>query len=161
MEKAQVENSWPKSRPRKAKVYRERKNLGWPQKLCHKNLWKSTSKLGCLRPVARSKIMPVPSYSGRDDILELIEDPDSIAAEAEESEDYRQDVHEILIRIENLFTSKVEKSATSENIESGSTQQIVHIPLENASRLPKLTLPHFSGDAVDWINFWDCFSARS
>ena len=122
-------------------------------------MWKSTSKLGCLRPVARSKIMPVPSYSGRDDILELTEDPDSIAAEVEESEDYRQDAHEILIRIENLFTSKVEKCVTSENIGSGSTQQIVHIPLENASRLPKLTLPHFSGDAADWINFWDCFSA--
>ena len=38
-------------------------------------------------------------------------------------------------------------------------QQIVHIPPENASRLPKLTLPHFSGDPVDWIHFWDSFSA--
>ena len=94
-----------------------------------------------------------------DDILELIEDPDSIAAEVEESGHYRQDVHKILIRIENLFTSKVGMPATSENTRGGSTQQIVHIPPENASRLPKLTLPHFSGDPVDWIHFWDSFSA--
>ena len=46
--------------------------------------------------------------SADDDILELIEYPDSIAAKVEESVDYRQDVHEILIRIENLFTSKVD-----------------------------------------------------
>ena len=76
-----------------------------------------------------------------------------------ESWDYLQDVHEILIRIENLFTSKGEMPATSENTRGGSNQQIVHIPPENASRLPKLTLPHFSGDPVDRIHFWDCFSA--
>ena len=76
------------------------------------------------------------------------------------SGDYHQDVHEILIRIENLFTSKVDMPATSENIGGGSTQQIVHISPENASRLPKFTLPHFSGDPVDWIHFCrDSFSA--
>ena len=64
------------------------------------------------------------------DILELFEDPDSTAAEVEELGNYSQDVYEILIRIENLFTSKVEKPATSENTESGFTQQIVHIPWE-------------------------------
>ena len=75
------------------------------------------------------------------------------------SRDYRQDVHEILIRIEDLFTSEVEMPATSENTGGGSTQQILHIPPENASRLPKFTLSHFSGDPVDWIRFWDSFSA--
>ena len=94
-----------------------------------------------------------------DDILELIEDPDSIAAEVEESGDYSQDVHEILIRIENLFKSKVEMPETSENTGGGSTQQIVHVPPENALHLPKLTLPHSSGDPVDWIHFWDSCSA--
>ena len=48
-----------------------------------------------------------------------LEDPDSIAAEVEESGDYRQDIHEILIRIENLFTSKVEMHATSKIPEVG------------------------------------------
>ena len=77
----------------------------------------------------------------------------------EELGDYRQDVHEILIRIENLFTLKVEMPTTSENTGIGSTQQIAHTPHENASCLPKLTLPHFSGDPVDWIHFWDSVSA--
>ena len=36
---------------------------------------------------------------------------------------------------------------------------IVSIHPQNASRLPKLTLPTFSGDPLAWQTFWDSFEA--
>ena len=135
MENTQVESSWPRSRPSKAKVYQETKKVGLATKAMSREI------------VEKKRLAALQSLDN--DILELIEDPDSIAAKVEESRNYHQDVHEILILIENFFTSKVGKPVTSENTGGGSTQQIVHIPSENASCLPKFALPYFFRDPVD------------
>ena len=34
-----------------------------------------------------------------------------------------------------------------------------HTPQFAASRLPKLTLPMFSGNSLQWLTFWDSFQA--
>ena len=88
-----------------------------------------------------------------DQILEMITEEAEIEKEIDESGKFREDIHEVMIKINCLLisTAKPEPKVvdtTSGAIKKGST-----------TKLPKLEIQKFGGDACQWFTFWDNFTA--
>ena len=90
-------------------------------------------------------------------IIELIDEKE-INEEVANAGKYRSDVHEIILKIDQVLSSNaVNNQATvasqpSENNCNNSEKKMV-------ARLPKLELKGFSGDPTTWMSFWDSFSS--
>ena len=90
-------------------------------------------------------------------IIELIDEKE-INEEVANAGKYRSDVHEIILKIDQVLGSNgVNNEATvashpSENNRNNSEKKMV-------ARLPKLELKGFSGDPTTWMSFWDSFSS--
>ena len=56
-------------------------------------------------------------------------------------------------------TTTISSVTESTTVTTHTTTPIVSPQLYNSSRLPKLELPTFSGDPLNWQSFWDSFEA--
>ena len=78
----------------------------------------------------------------------VLEDEEEILDLIDESCDYRDECNKTLVRAEGVLRSM---GSTSDKAASSKTEQ--------SAKLPKLELPKFSGDVLNWISFWDQFTA--
>ena len=93
-----------------------------------------------------------------DEILELIKE-EEIEDEIAESRDFRASIHEAIIKIDNafrkaenkeLFTGPSSSANSASNTASNEAAKVT-------TKLPKLTIKPFAGNAFNWQTFWDSF----
>ncbi|CAB4001733.1 Hypothetical predicted protein, partial [Paramuricea clavata] len=119
-------------------------------------------------------------------IVGMIEDPKELEREIFQTEDIKEEIDETAAQISNIIehfqSTKLSQMNTNDQTDSGTPNEIVQQdnsppvntqsqqdsqPSTNAqshlinqnSRLPKLNLPTFSGNPLQWFTFWDSFEA--
>ena len=90
-----------------------------------------------------------------DQILELITQDADIEKEIDEAGKFREDIHEVMIKIDNLLLSATKAEASAVSTASSS----VAAKKASTAKLPKLEIQKFGGDASQWFTFWDNFVA--
>ena len=90
-----------------------------------------------------------------DQILELITQDADIEKEIDEAGKFREDIHEVMIKIDNLLLSATKSEASAVSTASSS----VTAKKASTAKLPKLEIQKFGGDASQWFTFWDNFVA--
>ena len=90
-----------------------------------------------------------------DQILELITQDAEIEKEVDEAGKVREDIHEVMIKIDNLLLSVTNSEASAVSTASSS----VAAKKGSTAKLPKLEIQKFGGDASKWFTFWDNFVA--
>nr|XP_047144811.1 uncharacterized protein LOC100214846 [Hydra vulgaris] len=88
-----------------------------------------------------------------DKISELLEDDDEICTDMNESGDFQKYILKTTIRIEKYF--KQNPNESSFHIEKPASKPKYSI----SAKLPKLTLPKYSGDPMTFQSFWDSFDS--
>ena len=88
------------------------------------------------------------------EILDLVESEDAVMEEIEQSDAFKQDMYEVLVRIEQLSL----RDSTSSLLEPSRSMPRVDAP-SGASKvkLPKLTIQPFNGEPTNWMTFWDSY----
>ena len=90
-------------------------------------------------------------------IIELIDEKE-INEEVANAGKYRSDVHEIILKIDQVLDSNaVNNQATVASQAIGNNDN--NSEKKMVARLPKLELKGFSGDPTTWMSFWDSFSS--
>nr|XP_047141395.1 uncharacterized protein LOC124816304 [Hydra vulgaris] len=88
-----------------------------------------------------------------DKISELLEDDDEICTDMNESGDFQRYILKTTIRIEKYLKQNLNES--SFHIEKPASKPKYSI----SAKLPKLTLPKYSGDPMTFQSFWDSFDS--
>ena len=78
-----------------------------------------------------------------DEVVDLITDGDEVVKEIEESDLFNEDVSNKLVQIDRHIRHK--DAAVDSH--------------ESRAKLPKLNLPVFTGDIMEWMTFWDSYNA--
>ena len=95
-----------------------------------------------------------------DQILELTDD-DSIVNEIEEAGNFRAEVHETLLRIDQLLTdNKNDKPDHNVSVGSGVVSEAsASCGTKHVACLPKLVLQKFKGEPCQWQTWWNCHNS--
>ena len=95
-----------------------------------------------------------------------MDDPDALEAEVLEQEEFEENISEKIAQISTLITrgpSAPSVPTSQPPTQNSHAQSFIQIPAPIADnspgRLPKLTLPTFSGDPLEWLTLWDSFNA--
>ena len=80
-----------------------------------------------------------------------IEDEKELFLDIESAAEYRDG-----IRKPRIIASKILADSARESVESLKSESVSRT---DSAKLPKLTLPHFSGDVLKWTEFWEQFEA--
>ena len=90
-------------------------------------------------------------------ILDLVEDETKIATEIEEAADFNERIYECMVKIDSILCLKQEKPdpANQHPVLATTAGQSA----TKSTRLPKLILKKFNGEAYQWQSFWDSFSS--
>ena len=88
------------------------------------------------------------------EIIEITPE-DGLEDEIQQSDEYKERIYDALTRIDRAINPVVTPSHTVS--EAGA-------PMPTTDRgakvkLPKLSLPHFSGDLTKWMSFWDSYES--
>ena len=86
-------------------------------------------------------------------ILVAIDDDETMEAEIEESEEFRGQIHDAVVKLQRCENTQSEM-VSHQGAKGGSTPVIA-----SNTRLPKLNLKRFTGDPKEWQSFWDSFSS--
>jgi len=95
---------------------------------------------------------------------DLIAELDGKILEATEEEDIEAEVlqaketNSTILTAKARITSRLKSVASVETTSTPPPPPVEH-PCESITRLPKLDLPHFAGNPLNWQPFWDCFKA--
>ena len=102
-------------------------------------------------------------------ITQKLDDPDDLEAEVLEQEEFQEQISEKIAQISTLITrgpSAPSVPTSQPPTQNSQAQSLIQIPAPIAdnspgrhSCLPKLKLPTFSGDPLEWLTFWDSFNA--
>ena len=87
-------------------------------------------------------------------ILESLKDDDSIEREIEECGDYQKNILETLAEIDDALDT-LSKTAIDERSKADSLRP----DMKCAAKLPKLVLKPFSGDVLEFQEFWESFES--
>lgn len=89
------------------------------------------------------------------EVLDLVEE-ESVAEEIEQSDEFKESIYAALVRIERALAPP---PSTPASTESGPRTSVTSSPSRAASRvkLPKLTIPSFSGELTAWTPFWESY----
>ena len=90
-------------------------------------------------------------------ILELVEDETKIATEIEEAADFNERIYECMVKIDSILCLKQEKSDPVN--QHPALAATAGQSATKSTRLPKLILKKFNGEAYQWQSFWDSFSS--
>ena len=92
-------------------------------------------------------------------ILELVEDETKIATEIEETADFDERIYECMVKIDSILCLKQEKPdpVNQHPVLAATAGQSA----TKSTRLPKLVLKKFNGEAYQWQSFWDSFSSSA
>ena len=92
--------------------------------------------------------------------MELTDD-DSIVNEIEEAGDFHAEVHETLLRIDQvLIDNKSDKLDHYVSISSSVVSEASSsCGTKHVACLPKLVLKKFKGEACQWQTWWDCYNS--
>jgi len=91
------------------------------------------------------------------EIVELTPE-EELVEEIEQTDEYKENVYCALTRIDKaLRVSSTTATAVDPPPPPATTRHTS--PPAHKVRLPKLTLPHFSGDAMKWPTFWDSYES--
>jgi hypothetical protein len=91
-----------------------------------------------------------------------IEDPSDLEADLNEAFEIRESVIDLRLRASKLLRKDKDKPG-SEDGSSSHSRACSHISQHSESpsvRLPKLDLPHFSGNVQEWPSFWETFKVN-
>ena len=96
-----------------------------------------------------------------DDQILVLTDDDSIVKEIEEAGNFRAEVHETLLRIDQvLIDNKSNKPDHNVSISAGVVSEAsASYGTKHAAHLPKLVLKKFKGEACQWQTWWDCYNS--
>ena len=90
-----------------------------------------------------------------DEILGLLKE-DQIEEEIEETGNFRESIHEMIVKIDEVLLAEVENISDKSN--SNSHSEISNsLGLRVKTKLPKLSLKKFHGEAMLFSPFWDSF----
>ena len=91
------------------------------------------------------------------EILDLVEE-ESIAEEIEQSDEFKERIYSVLVRIDHLSKPKAKTPPPSTPTASrdGTTGGVAP---HSKVKLPKLTIQPFGGDLTNWTTFWDSYKA--
>ena len=93
-------------------------------------------------------------------ILEATEGDDEIEAEVLQSEETASTISAMKARIINrLNPTAVARTTSHATSPPPTTEHHADHTRDTTTRLPKLDLPQFSGNPLNWQPFWDCFQA--
>ena len=90
------------------------------------------------------------------EIIELIPE-DDLEDEIQQSDEYRERIYAALTRVDkaaNPVRVRAESTAATTDRRSAPPREY-----EAKVKLPKITLPHFSGNPMKWTSFWDSFKS--
>ena len=90
-------------------------------------------------------------------ILELVEDETKITTEIEEAADFNERIYECMVKIDSILCLKQEKPDPMNQHPVLATT--AGQSATKSTRLPKLILKKFNGEAYQWQSFWDSFSS--
>ena len=90
-----------------------------------------------------------------DQVLELLDDEEEILYEIDEAGSFSENVHKILIEIDD----KLQSLEVSPNGNAPGNGNSPHGGAASFTKLPKLQLRKFYGKLHKWQEFWDSFSA--
>ena len=101
------------------------------------------------------------NYDDHQSVIELsMISEEEIEREVEDGSKYREEKIDVLCKAKKLFE---ELNCASEKKKAEKTESVVNSEAAGTScvraSLPKLELPCFSGDPLEWMTFWDQFSA--
>ena len=98
-----------------------------------------------------------------DEIVELIREED-LTAETEQADEYMERIHEALARMDKVLQESM--FATHRGPSTGPPLEALTSSLPHATfrpshkvKLPKISLPRFSGNPLKWSGFWDSFNS--
>ena len=92
-------------------------------------------------------------------ILESCRD-DDIEAEILEAGSFREQVHECLIKIDEVLTVQETPTLTQDNASEGhSSHDSSLLEPKIKAKLPRLSLKKFNGNPLHWQSWWDCFNS--
>ena len=115
-----------------------------------------------LKPKINSYKLSVQKYTGEIDTLDgdilLIIKEDDLAKELEEKCKFDLEYQEALIKIEDALAVTPQDEGVS-NYPASISDSDSQRTKRKQVRLPKLELPTFHGDPVNWPPFWDAFDA--
>ena len=90
-----------------------------------------------------------------DEILGLLKE-DQIEAEIEETGNFRESIHEMMVKIDEVLPTEVENNSDKSNSHSV-TSNSFSFGLGVKAKLPTISLKRFHGDAMLFSPFWDSF----
>lgn len=91
------------------------------------------------------------------EIIELTPEGD-LESEIQQSDEYRERIYAALTRVNKAAASPVRLRAETTAV---TTERRLSSPREHEAKvkLPKITLPRFSGNPMKWTPFWDSFKS--
>ena len=96
-------------------------------------------------------------------ILEATKGDDEIEAEVLQSEETASAISttkaKIISRLNRIASAEVTTTSTHATSPAHTMEHHADHARENITRLPKLDLPYFEGNPLNWQPFWDCFQA--
>ena len=95
------------------------------------------------------------------EIEELLDGEDELAEEIERTDEYMERVHEAVAKLNKVLNPRL-SSADSVTRPTASAEPVTQPPAPPAARtvkLPRLTLPRFSGNILKWSSFWDSYAS--
>ena len=115
-----------------------------------------------------------------DEIIDAVDD-DQLEEEIGRADEYSEQVQRILLKIERLLMTAPTASGTptvtetphtppiepvttdgesrDQETEAGSREAVSCGPTAGRVKLPKITLPHFRGNPLQWTAFWDSYES--
>ena len=90
-----------------------------------------------------------------DEILGLLKE-DQIDEEIEETGNFREFIHEMTVKIDEVLFAEVE-SISDKSISNSHSEISNSLGLRAKAKLPKLSLKKFHGEAMLFSPFWDSF----
>jgi hypothetical protein len=103
-------------------------------------------KLGQLKLSVSEKLVALKKLD--DEIIDLIENDDEIVQDISETDEYNENVYNSLAKIEMYLADRA-KTMPSDSMR--------HNDISSKMKLPRLDLPVFNGDIMQWITFWDLY----
>ena len=86
-----------------------------------------------------------------EEILELLDDDEAIVTEISDADKFNDRIYESLAKIEVQLRSV-------STVSKGRSAMVSSEAVASKTKLPKLNLPVFKGNVMEWLTFWDLYN---
>ena len=109
-------------------------------------------KLSQVKLTLKEKVEVLNCLDG--EILDMVKE-EEVAGEIEQSDEFKEGIHSILVRIERVLTPA--RTAPAATVPDPTSVSRPHTTSGSHVKLPKLTIQPFSGELTEWTPFWEFY----